>query len=116
MPPEGAGALRREETRGNMIIETSREQEKLWLKVKGRLDTMTAPQLDKEVETNLEGTELLTIDFSELDYISSAGLRVLLSAHKSMKRQGGSMVVRGANEEVREVFTITGFSEILTIM
>ncbi|MCI8463581.1 MAG: STAS domain-containing protein [Lachnospiraceae bacterium] len=99
-----------------MTIETSREQEKLCLKVKGRLDTMTSPQLDKEVETNLKGTELLTMDLSELDYVSSAGLRVLLSAHKSMKKQGGSMVVRGVNEEVQEVFTITGFSEILTIM
>lgn len=77
---------------------------------------MTSPQLDKEVETNLKGTELLTMDLSELDYVSSAGLRVLLSAHKSMKKQGGSMVVRGVNEEVQEVFTITGFSEILTIM
>ena len=56
------------------------------------------------------------MDLSELDYVSSAGLRVLLSAHKSMKKQGGSMVVRGVNEEVQEVFTITGFSEILTIM
>ena len=102
--------------RGNMTIETSREQEKLCLMVKGRLDTMTSPQLDKEVETNLKGTELLTMDLSELDYVSSAGLRVLLSAHKSMKKQGGSMVVRGVNEEVQEVFTITGFSEILTIM
>ena len=102
--------------RGNMTIETSREQEKLCLKVKGRLDTMTSPQLDKEVETNLKGTELLTMDLSELDYVSSAGLRVLLSPHKSMKKQGGSMVVRGVNEEVQEVFTITGFSEILTIM
>ena len=102
--------------RGNMTIETSREQEKLCLKVKGRLDTMTSPQLDKEGETNLKGTELLTMDLSELDYVSSAGLRVLLSAHKSMKKQGGSMVVRGVNEEVQEVFTITGFSEILTIM
>ena len=102
--------------RGNITIETSREQEKLCLKVKGRLDTMTSPQLDKEVETNLKGTELLTMDLSELDYVSSAGLRVLLSAHKSMKKQGGSMVVRGVNEEVQEVFTITGFSEILTIM
>ncbi len=102
--------------RGNMTIETSREQEKLCLKVKGRLDTMTSPQLDKEVEINLKGTELLTMDLSELDYVSSAGLRVLLSAHKSMKKQGGSMVVRGVNEEVQEVFTITGFSEILTIM
>ena len=102
--------------RGNMTIEKSREQEKLCLKVKGRLDTMTSPQLDKEVETNLKGTELLTMDLSELDYVSSAGLRVLLSAHKSMKKQGGSMVVRGVNEEVQEVFTITGFSEILTIM
>ena len=97
--------------RGNMTIETSRG-----LLVKGRLDTMTSPQLDKEVETNLKGTELLTMDLSELDYVSSAGLRVLLSAHKSMKKQGGSMVVRGVNEEVQEVFTITGFSEILTIM
>lgn len=102
--------------RGNMTIETSRAQERLWLKVKGRLDTATSPRLEKEVEANLKEIKLLTMDLSELDYVSSAGLRVLLFAHKSMRKQGGSMVVQGAGEEVREVFTITGFSEILTIL
>lgn len=86
----------------------------LTLAVAGRLDTVTAPELEKELQSSLESAETLTLDFSKLDYISSAGLRVLLSAHKVMSRKGG-MKVTGANEVVREVFDVTGFTDILTL-
>lgn len=98
-----------------MIIEEKRTQEGLTLKVKGRLDTTTAPQLERKLGEKGDGIKELVMDFSELEYLSSAGLRVLLAAHKAMKKEDGRMVVRGANEEVREVFTITGFSEILYV-
>lgn len=98
-----------------MTIESSREQEKLVLQVKGRLDTTTAPQLEAALGASLADVRELVLDFSALEYISSAGLRVLLATHKAMKKQDGGMVVEGANEEIYEVFTITGFSEILNI-
>ncbi|MBO5146629.1 MAG: STAS domain-containing protein [Lachnospiraceae bacterium] len=98
-----------------MTIEARKEQEKLTLKLKGRLDTTTAGQLEEALRDYLDGTGNLVLDFTLLEYISSAGLRVLLAAHKAMKKQEGTMVVKGANEEVREVFTITGFADILNV-
>lgn len=82
--------------------------------LEGRLDTVTAPDLEKELGQSLEGVTDLTLDFSRLDYISSAGLRVLLSAHKTMSAKG-SMKVTHVSEIVREVFEVTGFADILTI-
>ena len=78
----------------------------------GRLDTTTAPQL--EVELTLDGVTELNFDFEKLDYISSAGLRVLLAAQKTMNKQG-SMKISRVNADIMEVFEITGFSDILTI-
>lgn len=98
-----------------MTIEEVKEQDQMILKVKGRLDTTTAPQLEQAMGEKLAGLQKLVLDFSALEYISSAGLRVLLAAHKAMKKQEGAMVVTGANEEVQEVFTITGFSDILNL-
>lgn len=86
----------------------------LTLAPEGRLDTMTSPELEKELNASLDGADTLMLDFSRLDYISSAGLRVLLSAHKTMAGKGG-MVIRNVNEIVREVLDVTGFSDILTI-
>ena len=80
----------------------------------GRLDTTTAPELEKALRESLPGVNELTLDFAALDYISSAGLRVLLSAQKIMSRQG-SMKIRNVNETVLEIFEVTGFSDILTI-
>ena len=80
----------------------------------GRLDTVTAPDLEKALRASLDGVKELTLDFEKLDYISSAGLRVLLSTQKCMSKQG-SMTLTGVNEGVMEVFEITGFSGILTI-
>ena len=82
--------------------------------MEGRIDTITAPELETEVKDSLEGVEELVFDFEKLDYISSAGLRVLLSAQKIMNKQG-STVVRSASEDVKEIFDVTGFSDILTI-
>ncbi len=82
--------------------------------LEGRLDTITAPDLEKELQESLEGIKELTLDFEKLEYISSAGLRVLLSAQKVMNRQGG-MKVTHVNETVREIFDVTGFADILTI-
>ena len=86
----------------------------LKIALEGRLDTMTAPELEAELNQSLGSAESLTLDFSKLEYISSAGLRVLLSAHKAMVSKGG-MKVTNVNEIVREVFEVTGFSDILTI-
>jgi anti-sigma B factor antagonist len=86
----------------------------LEIALEGRLDTTTAPELEAELNKDLGSAESLTMDFSKLEYISSAGLRVLLSAHKAMSAKGG-MTVKNVNEIVREVFEVTGFSDILTI-
>ena len=80
----------------------------------GRLDTTTAPNLEEELKASLPSVENLVFDLSKLEYISSAGLRVLLSAQKTMNKQG-SMVVKNVSEEVKEIFEVTGFSDILTI-
>ncbi len=80
----------------------------------GRLDTMTSPELETELNKSLDGADELILDFSKLDYISSAGLRVLLSAHKAMNSKGG-MTVKNVNEIVQEVFEVTGFADILSI-
>lgn len=86
----------------------------LTIALEGRLDTMTAPELEAVMNQNLENAESLILDFSKLEYISSAGLRVLLSAHKIMSAKGG-MKVTHVNEIVSEVFEVTGFADILTI-
>lgn len=87
----------------------------LEIKLTDRLDTVTSPQLEEKLKKELEGVTELRFDFAELEYISSAGLRVLLTASKKMKKQG-KMEIHNVNEEVMEVFTITGFADILTIL
>lgn len=82
--------------------------------LEGRLDTTTAPQLEAELKKSLDGVKSLVFDFKELEYISSAGLRVLLSAQKQMNKQG-EMVIRNVSPEIMEIFDVTGFSDILTI-
>lgn len=97
-----------------MTIKKNKKDASLTLAIAGRLDSTTAPDLDAVVKSELVGITDLTFDFTDLEYISSAGLRVLLAAQKIMSRQGKMQVV-GANEIVTEVFEITGFSDILTI-
>lgn len=86
----------------------------LELSLSGRLDTVNAPLLEAEVEASADGITELILDFASLDYISSAGLRVLLTAQKRMNKQG-KMVVKNVNADIKEVFEITGFCDILTI-
>ena len=97
-----------------MTISKTENGKELTLALEGRLDTMTAPELEAELNQSMDGAESLVLDFSKLDYISSAGLRVLLSAHKAMSAKGG-MKVTNVNEIVKEVFDVTGFADILTI-
>lgn len=97
-----------------MNIQTKKDNDALTIVVEGRLDTSTAPQLEECIKNSLEGITHLSLDLSSLDYISSAGLRVLLSAQKQMMAKG-EMKITGANETVMEIFEITGFSDILTI-
>ena len=98
-----------------MTITKTAENGTLRIALEGRLDTNTAPQLEAELKASLSGITELELDFSVLEYISSAGLRVLLAAQKTMSRQG-KMTIRNVNETIMEVFEITGFVEILTIV
>lgn len=97
-----------------MIINKTLNGTELTMALIGRLDTSTAPQLEKDLKTSLDGVISLVLNFSELEYISSAGLRILLSTQKVMNKQG-KMVIRQANETILEVFEVTGFSNILTV-
>lgn len=97
-----------------MTIEKKLNNEELTITLEGRLDTVTAPSLEEELKASLEGIKNLVLDFQALEYISSAGLRVLLMAQKTMNKQG-SMVIRNVNETIAEVFEITGFADMLTI-
>ncbi len=95
-------------------IKTDGDGGKLTVALEGRLDTVTAPELEKRFKEALPGVTELVMDFEKLDYVSSAGLRVLLSAQKTMNRQG-SMKLIHVNESIMEILEVTGFSDILTI-
>lgn len=97
-----------------MEIKEEKNGSELTVKLVGRLDTTTSPDLEKYLGPALKGVTSLVFDFSELEYISSAGLRVLLSTVKVMNNQG-SMVVRNANDMVKEVFEVTGFLDIIHV-
>ena len=97
-----------------MTIEKNLNAAELTVKVTGRLDTTTAPELEATLNESYSGVTKLVLDFSTLDYLSSAGLRVLLQAQKKMNKQG-EMVVRNVNETILEIFEVTGFADVLTI-
>ena len=97
-----------------MTIEIKKAAEATTVEIVGRLDTITAPELDKALNENITDTKALILDVTGLEYISSAGLRVLLSAQKKMQTIG-PMKVTNVREEVMEVFEMTGFADILTI-
>lgn len=97
-----------------MTIDMKLNGTELTITLTGRLDTTTAPQLETQMKPALNGVETLVLDFAGLDYLSSAGLRVLLAAQKQMNKQG-NMVVRNVNETINEIFDVTGFCDILTI-
>lgn len=98
-----------------MTINKITEGTKLEIKLEGRLDTTTSPVLEAELKQSIDGITDLTFDFGQLEYISSAGLRVLLATQKIMNKQG-NMIVKNVNEVIAEVFEVTGFSDILTVM
>ena len=97
-----------------MTIEIKKNNQETILEIVGRLDTITAPALDKTINEDIGDTKNLVLDVKGMEYISSAGLRVLLSAQKKMQKIG-SMKVTGVCEEVMEVFEMTGFADILVI-
>lgn len=96
-----------------MTVNKTQQGGELIVEIEGRLDTSTAPQLEASLDT-LDGVTKLVLDFEKLEYISSAGLRVLLGAQKKMNAKG-EMVIRNVNDTIMEVFDITGFADILTI-
>lgn len=97
-----------------MKIDTKKDGNSLLINLEGRLDTNTFQDLEKEID-NLDGIKKITFDFEKLDYISSAGLRVLLTCQKKMNNISGTMIIKNVKEEIQEVFDMTGFSDILTI-
>lgn len=97
-----------------MNIDKKLNGSELCIELTGRLDTTTAPKLEAELKHNISGVEKLVFDFVNLEYLSSAGLRVLLSAQKVMNKQG-EMVIKNVNSTIMDIFEVTGFTEILTI-
>lgn len=97
-----------------MTINETKQGNRFTVELEGRLDTTTAPQLETVAKTKLEGITELIMDFKKLDYLSSAGLRVILATQKQMNKQG-TMIIRNVNETIMEVFEVTGFVDILTI-
>ena len=97
-----------------MTIEKNLNGTELTIAITGRLDTTTAPQLEAEFTQSITGVEKLVLDFASLEYLSSAGLRVLLAAQKVMNKQG-EMIIKNVNETINEIFEVTGFIDILTI-
>ena len=95
-------------------INKALDGDKLNVALEGRLDTTTAPQLEGELKASLNGVKEVVMDFSKLEYISSAGLRVLLSAQKIMNKQGEMKVIH-INDTISEIFEVTGFADILDI-
>ena len=97
-----------------MTIEKNLNGTELTVTITGRLDTTTTPQLEAEFKQSITGVEKLVLDFSALEYLSSAGLRVLLAAQKVMNKQG-ELIIKNANDTINEIFEVTGFIDILTI-
>ena len=97
-----------------MTIIKTKEENKLTFALEGRLDTTTAPQLETELMSYIDGVTELIMDLEKLDYVSSAGLRVLLAAQKTMNKQG-TMTIKNVKPEILEIFDVTGFVDILNI-
>lgn len=99
-----------------MDIQKTRTEDQLQIALTGQLDTLSAPLLDAELSGLDASVKQLSLDFTNLDYISSAGLRVVLTAQKEMNARQGKMTVSGANETIQHVFKLTGFSSVLTFV
>lgn len=96
-----------------LAVEKSSDGGALTLRIEGSIDTVTAPELERRLNAELAGVRELVLDFSGVNYVSSAGLRVIMSAARTMNKQG-SMVLKQVGDDVREVFEMTGFDELLT--
>ena len=97
-----------------MNINKIQNGSELTIELEGRLDTVFAPSLEAELKKDINGVQTLIFDFAKLEYLSSAGLRVLLASQKVMNRQG-EMRIRNVNSTISDIFEVTGFSEILTV-
>lgn len=98
-----------------MTVAVTKDSDKITLIPEGLIDTVNSPTFEAEVENALLETKKLVIDFAKVEYISSSGLRVLLKAQKKLSAEDGEMIITNVNDSVKEVFEVTGFSEILTI-
>lgn len=98
-----------------MTLNKAKNGKELTISIAGRVDTVTSPELEKLIQAEIGDIESLVLDLKDMDYISSAGLRVLLAAHKTMSKKNG-MKVKNAGADVMEIFEVTGFSDILDIV
>ena len=98
-----------------MTINKQLEGSTLTMTIEGRIDTQTAPELQEEVEKSIDGVTDLVLDFTKVHYISSAGLRAVLTAQNWMEEKGGTMVIRGAVKNIKDIFKVTGFDTFLTL-
>lgn len=98
-----------------MTVEKELKGTEILIKVAGRIDTVTAPDFEKEISAVFDGKQNLSLDFEQVEYISSTGLRILIAIHKKAQACGGSFVLKNTNDIVSEVLETTGFSEILAI-
>ena len=97
-----------------MEITKNIKDSELDIQLRGRLDTSTAPQLEEEIKHSINGIKTFILDLNDLEYMSSAGLRIILSAQKTMNKQG-KLIIRNVNDTIMEVFEMTGFADILSI-
>ena len=98
-----------------MTINDQREDTALTMEIEGRIDTQTAPQLQKTIEDSLDGVTTLVLDFTKVGYISSSGLRTLLTAQNWMEGRQGEMIIRGAGKSIVDIIKVTGFDSFLTL-
>ena len=98
-----------------MEVKFNKQDSTLCVMISGNIDTVTAPELDSQLKGNLSGIKELILDFAAVDYISSAGLRVILMTNQMMEEVDGSMTVKNVNEDVRDVFEMTGFDSLLNL-
>ena len=98
-----------------MEVKFNKQDSTLTVAISGNIDTVTAPELDTKLQENLSGIKDLILDFAAVDYISSAGLRVILMANQQMEDVDGNLTIKNVNEDVRDVFEMTGFDSLLNL-
>jgi anti-sigma B factor antagonist len=98
-----------------MEVKFNKQDSTLTVTISGNIDTVTAPELDTKLQENLSGIKDLILDFAAVDYISSAGLRVILMANQQLEDADGTMTIKNANDDVRDVFEMTGFDSLLNL-